>query len=65
MGKTFEIYVKDTSNCDGLPLQTFERLGAEWTGAALRPPLPATGDDDGQCQARVREDRKWIRSLRK
>lgn len=37
MGKTFEIYVKDTSNCDGLPLQTFERLT-----------LPATGDDDGQ-----------------
>ena len=29
------IYVKATSNCEGLPLQIFERLGPEWTGESL------------------------------
>jgi len=39
MGKTFELYVKSTSNCEGLPLQSFERLGAEWNGESLRLPF--------------------------
>jgi hypothetical protein len=39
MGETFQIYVKSTSNCEGLPLQSFERLGPEWTGESLRLPF--------------------------
>jgi len=39
MGETFQLYVKNTSNCQGLPLQTFERLGQEWIGESLRLPF--------------------------
>jgi hypothetical protein len=39
MAETFQLYVKPTSNCGGLPLQTFERLGPEWSGDSLRLPF--------------------------
>ena len=39
MRETFELYVKATSNCRTLSLQTFERLGPEWTGEDLRLPF--------------------------
>jgi hypothetical protein len=29
MAETFQLYVKNTSNCEGLSLQTLERLGPE------------------------------------
>lgn len=35
MAETFQLYVKNTSNCEGLPLQVFERLGPEWTGDSV------------------------------
>lgn len=35
----FQLYVKNTSNCEGLPLQTFERLGPEWEGENLMLPF--------------------------
>ena len=38
--------MKNTSNCDGLPLQTFERLGAEWRGDTIEIPFVAPGGDD-------------------
>jgi len=39
----FQIYIKSTANCDGLPLQSFERLGPEWSGASLRLPFGEPG----------------------
>lgn len=39
MAETFQLYVKHTSNCEGMPLQVFERLGPEWTGNSLRLPF--------------------------
>jgi len=39
MAETFQIYTKNTSNCEGLPLQTFERLSQEWTGDSLVIPF--------------------------
>ena len=39
MTETFQLYVKSTSNCEGLPLQTFERLSPEWSGESLRLPF--------------------------
>jgi len=35
MAETFELYVKNTSNCEGLPLQVFARLGPKWSGESL------------------------------
>ncbi len=43
MTETMEIYVKTTSNCEGLPFQSFERLSPEWTGESLRLPF---GEDE-------------------
>lgn len=42
---TMQLYVKSTSNCAGLPLQTFELLGPTWTGASI--PLPFGDPDAG------------------
>jgi len=44
MAETFELYVKNTSNCEGLPLQVFERLGPEWTGDSLTLPFGTDGE---------------------
>ncbi len=45
MGDQFQIYIKATSNCpDGMPLQTFERLGPEWTGESLILPFGPEGE---------------------
>lgn len=38
-----ELYVKQTSNSEGLGLQTFERLSPEWTGASLDIPFGEEG----------------------
>ena len=35
----FQLYVKNTSNCEGLELQTVERLSPEWTGNSLTLPF--------------------------
>jgi hypothetical protein len=50
MGETFQLYVKNTSNCEGLPLQTFERLGPEWEGESLMLPF---GEGGGQQTFKV------------
>jgi len=34
-----QIYVKATSNCDGLPLQSFEELSLTWRGESLDLPF--------------------------
>jgi len=34
-----QIYVKATSNCDGLPLQFFEELSPTWKGESLELPF--------------------------
>jgi len=47
MGDKFQIYVKNTSNCEGLPLQTFELLSPEWTGSEVLLPFGP--------------ERKWLR----
>src|SRR3972149_1140980 len=39
MNDTFQIYVKATSNCEGMPLQTFELLSPTWTGDKIRLPF--------------------------
>ena len=42
----FQIYVKATSNCpEGMPLQTFLRLGPEWTGESLVLPFGPEGEE--------------------
>jgi hypothetical protein len=41
----FQIYVKPTSNCEGMPLQTFERLGPEWVGDSLILPFGPEGTE--------------------
>jgi hypothetical protein len=46
MADTFQLYVKNTSNCTGLPLQTFERLGPEWRGDTIEIPFVNPGGDD-------------------
>jgi len=35
----YQLYVKDTSNCGGLPLTSFERLGPVWSGESLMLPF--------------------------
>jgi len=44
MAETFQFYVKATSNCEALPLQTFERLSPEWTGESLVIPFGPESD---------------------
>ena len=41
-----QLYVKSTSNCEGLPLQTFEELSPIWSGESLLLPFgdPAEGE---------------------
>ena len=39
MTETFELYVKETSNCPELPRLTLERLGPEWTGDSVLLPF--------------------------
>ena len=39
MNETIQIYVKATSNCEGMPLQTFELLSSTWTGDKIRLPF--------------------------
>ena len=42
-----QLYVKNTSNCEGLPLQTFELLSPTWTGPSIEIPfVDPSGDDD-------------------
>ena len=36
---TIQIYVKSTSNCEGMSLQTFETLSPIWTGEKIRLPF--------------------------
>jgi hypothetical protein len=38
-----QVYVKSTSNCDGLPLTTFEVLSPIWTGESIRIPFGPEG----------------------
>lgn len=42
--RTFQIYVKPTSNCDGMPLQTMTELSPTWTGESLILPFGEDGD---------------------
>lgn len=35
MGETFQLCVKGTTDCEGMSLQTFGRLGPEWEGESL------------------------------
>lgn len=44
---TLQLYVKNTSNCEGLPLQTFDLLGATWQGDSVTVPFVDPGADDG------------------
>jgi len=44
MADKLTIYVKNTSNCEGLPLQMFERLSQEWTGDCLTLPFGPDGE---------------------
>ena len=44
MTETFQLYVKPTSNCEGLPLQTFERLSPEWSGERVTLSIGEEGD---------------------
>lgn len=44
---TLQLYVKNTSNCEGLPLQTFDLLGATWQGESVIIPFVDPGADDG------------------
>jgi hypothetical protein len=39
MTKTLQIYVKATSNCGGMPLQTFELLSPVWRGDSVYLPF--------------------------
>ena len=41
-----QLYVKNTSNCEGLPLQTFELLSPTWTGPSIEIPFVDPGGDD-------------------
>ncbi len=45
--ESLQLYVKNTSNCEGLPLQTFDLLGATWTGDSVAIPFVDPGGDDG------------------
>jgi len=36
---TLQLYVKSTSNCEGLPLQNFQPLSPEWTGESVMIPF--------------------------
>jgi len=36
---TLQIYVKPTSNCEGMPLQTFELLSPVWKGKSVSLPF--------------------------
>ncbi len=38
-----QFYVKNTSNCDGLPLTTLGRVGPEWAGDELELPFGDEG----------------------
>lgn len=51
MSETLQLYVKPTSNCQGLPLQTFERLGPEWSGDSLALPF---GEGEGLADEEAR-----------
>jgi hypothetical protein len=44
--ETFELYVKNTSNCPGMALRVFERLGPEWTGESVL--IPFGPEDDAR-----------------
>jgi hypothetical protein len=44
---TLQLYVKNTSNCAGLPLQTFDLVGPTWSGDCVTIPFVAEGGDDG------------------
>jgi hypothetical protein len=45
--ETLQLYVKNTSNCEGLPLQTFDLLGPTWTGESITIPFVDPGYGDG------------------
>lgn len=44
---TIQLYVKNTSNCEGIPLQTFDLLGPTWQGDSITIPFVEPGADDG------------------
>ena len=41
-----QLYVKSTSNCGGLPLQSFELLSPTWSGPSIEIPFVDPGGDD-------------------
>ena len=41
-----QLYVKSTSNCGGLPLQTLKLLSPTWTGPSIEIPFVDPGGDD-------------------
>jgi hypothetical protein len=43
MSNTFQLYVKNTSNCEGLPLQSFERLSEKYINDSVVIPF---GEDE-------------------
>lgn len=45
--ESLQLYVKNTANCEGLPLQTFDLLGPTWQGDSVTIPFIAPGQDDG------------------
>jgi len=44
MADKLTIYVKNTSNSEGMPLQSFERLSPEWTGDSVVLPFGPDGE---------------------
>ena len=56
MNETIQIYVKATSNCEGMPLQTFELLSSTWTGDKIRLPFGALWDFAWNCHIWGRSD---------
>ena len=50
-----ELYVKNTGNCGGMSLQTFDLLGPAWQGDSLCIPFvdPGETDDDGEDETLV------------
>jgi len=46
-GKMLQLYVKNTANCGGLPLQAFDLVGPTWSGESVTVPFVAEGGDDG------------------
>jgi hypothetical protein len=50
---SLQLYVKHTSNCEGLPLQTFDLLGPTWQGDSVTIPFVDPGGNDGDSRTCV------------